>query len=254
MRILTWNICRGRRDVNPLARALAEIAADVLVLTEFRANGTGARLLSELQAYGYEHSIYRAGLPKSSGVALISRHRMAMREEEGPHRLAHRWKHVSLVDKEIDLLGVYLNGSPGPPETTAQKQAFWDRIHVAAERLIERPTVIIGDLNTGLHRIDEEGATFRCSESFRVLLQLGWIDAFRALHGDRREYTWWSNRRGFRLDHAFLSPQLAQSLKSANYIARTASYVLAHTRPRPWPRELGTSLSDHSALIVELDR
>ena len=99
-------------------------------------------------------------------------------------------------------------------------------------------TMIIGDFNTGLHRQDEAGATFACTDRFERLPEIGLSDLWRRSHGpNAREYTWTSPRGGqFRLDHAFASPGVA---------ARVRSCVYDHaTQP---------ALTDHSAMIVELD-
>ena len=73
---------------------------------------------------------------------------------------------------------------------------------------------------------------------FQRLLDLGWVDAWRAVHGARREYTWFSPRRGYgiRLDHAFLSPAMAARLADCRYSQAE--------------REAG--LSDHAALVLDV--
>ena len=67
---------------------------------------------------------------------------------------------------------------------------------------------------------------------------MGWVDAWRTLHPDDREYTWYSRPRnnGFRLDHAFLSPELAPSLQSARHVHSTRA----------------EGVTDHSAIVVDL--
>ena len=54
-------------------------------------------------------------------------------------------------------------------------------------------TLIIGDFNTGLHRQDEAGATFVCTNRFERLPEIGLSDLWRRSHGpNAREYTWTS--------------------------------------------------------------
>jgi exodeoxyribonuclease-3 len=72
---------------------------------------------------------------------------------------------------------------------------------------------------------------------FGAFSSSAWVDAWRAVHGDKREYSFVSPAgNGFRLDHAFLSPSLAPRLLDADYIHAT--------RDR--------AVSDHSALLVRL--
>jgi exonuclease III len=68
--------------------------------------------------------------------------------------------------------------------------------------------------------------------------------AIRHLHGDSREYTWYSHRNnGFRLDYAFCSPHLAAAVA---YVQHAWGYD--HSQP-----ERRDALSDHAALIIDLE-
>ena len=96
--------------------------------------------------------------------------------------------------------------------------------------------MIVGDFNTGVHRIDETGTTFSEANRFDDLARAGWVDVWRRLNAPKREYSWSSNKgNGVRIDHALCSPRLAGSVVSARY---------EHAY-----REQG--ISDHSPLVVE---
>ena len=54
----------------------------------------------------------------------------------------------------------------------------------------------------------------------------GWVDAYRALHPEGQDYTWWSNRGaarannvGWRIDYQFVTPSLRERLRACS-IAR----------------------------------
>jgi exodeoxyribonuclease III len=58
-------------------------------------------------------------------------------------------------------------------------------------------------------------------ERYRMMLRLGYTDAFRSLHPDVKEFTFWDyfrqafeNNRGIRIDHFLLSPDVAKRVKS----------------------------------------
>jgi exodeoxyribonuclease-3 len=57
--------------------------------------------------------------------------------------------------------------------------------------------------------------------AFRALTNLGFTDSLRALHPGERLYTYWDygaafdTNRGLRIDHALLSPELAERLEAA---------------------------------------
>ncbi len=108
----------------------------------------------------------------------------------------------------------------------------------AAPPLANGSTVVIGDLNTGLHRVDETGATFLCADQFREFGRI-LLDAWRKVHGDAaREFSWRSHAgNGFRIDHAFLSPSLAPLIQGCWY----------DHAPRT------TGLTDHAMLLLDID-
>ncbi len=67
----------------------------------------------------------------------------------------------------------------------------------------------------------------------------GWVDAYRALHPDGQDYTWWSNRGaarannvGWRIDYQLVTPSLRERLRSC----------AIHATPR---------FSDHAPFVVE---
>lgn len=100
---------------------------------------------------------------------------------------------------------------------------------------------MIGDLNTGLHRKDETGATFVCADQFRAFGTL-FVDAWRETHGDvAREASWYSHvGNGFRIDHAFVSPALAPLIKGCRYDhaprkARTTDHAMHPHCPEHHP-------------------
>ena len=49
----------------------------------------------------------------------------------------------------------------------------------------------------------------------------GWVDAYRHLHAEGQDYTWWSNRGaarannvGWRIDYQFVTPSLRDKLRA----------------------------------------
>lgn len=69
--------------------------------------------------------------------------------------------------------------------------------------------------NSGCLPAEREWMNELCNENS------GWVDAYRALHPDGEDYTWWSNRGaayandvGWRLDYQLVTPGLAARLRS----------------------------------------
>jgi hypothetical protein len=99
------------------------------------------------------------------------------------------------------------------------------------------PQLVVGDFNTGLHRVDEMGATFHCADKMQAMTSGGYIDCWRSRNPDARAFTWYSSaRNGFRIDHAFANAAVDSRIRKIAY---------DHT-----PRE--AACTDHSALVVEV--
>jgi exonuclease III len=144
---------------------------------------------------------------------------------------------VSVPAFGLGLVGLYV--IPHHRKAPALKPRYWGALLAAAEQRRARPFLLVGDFNTGAHYQDEDGATFRCADQFKRLTQSGsrWFDAWRHFAGERREYTWYSRKGGFRLDHAFVSEPL---------VPRLAACWYSHD-------EREQKVSDHSILLVELN-
>jgi exonuclease III len=101
---------------------------------------------------------------------------------------------------------------------------------------VDRNTLLVGDFNTGRHYLDEKGATYVSADYMDRIEAAGFQDLWRGRNPERREFSWFSQAgNGFRLDHAFASPSLAERLIHVGY---------SHGE-----RESG--VSDHSALVAE---
>ena len=227
MRVYTLNLRAG--GGTRLAGVMASIKRhdpDVLVLTEFRLGATGRVLAGLLDCAGYVRQFHSAPPPGTNSVLLASR----LGGEPHPLERAH----YRLVSARIDGLivtGVYM-------PSTRPKLEFWDSdLQPALDNLVSRPSVVVGDFNTGEARDRQMKARFFAEANFNACLENGWTDAWRALNGDAMDYSWLSHtRNGFLLDHVWLSEPVKHRLKHA---------YLSHDE-----RLSGTS--DHSALVVDL--
>ena len=233
-RMVALNACGGGgRRAASIAAALAAHEPDAVVIGEAYPDGPkGQRLRDSLAAVGLDQQAVAVSDSPDVPNAVLLASRRPLAEVRQP--LAAGPNRQRILEARVD--GVLVSGAYFP--LNRPKVAFWrdEFLPYAASRLDEA-VVMAGDWNSGAHYIDEGGATLYASTEFASLAACGWRDAWRSLHADGREYTWYSNRgNGFRLDHAFVSPSLCPRLLAARY---------DHTT-----RE--TKVSDHSALVVEL--
>lgn len=240
---MTWNIrCRTKR-LDEVADVAAESGADIVVLTEYREGKTGD-LSRELVERGFTFTVTSPADSANTDVRRVligSTTPLGQLEGSAPPLYPERW--AGAVVQEIGLVigGVYLPGS-----RTGAKQQWWTWLLSEAARLGRRPALLIGDFNTGLHRIDEQGATFSCAASMQELMDSGWTDAWRSLHPQDREFTWWSHvGNGFRLDHAFVNGRVR--VERAEFLQTLGDHTLVRS---PDSADDAKGLSDHAALIT----
>jgi len=235
MKIQTWNIRHGgkKSEINNIIQSIKNHNADTIIITEYRENQNGHRLKSDLKELGWLFQYSSKPLENQNGILVLSKMEMKLNTKNSClPKATHRWIDVSFKDINLSLLGVHI---PGFKEKW-DKQDFWRKLLEFASENIRNNYIILGDFNTGLS-IDCEGRMFKYSEYMNDMIEMEWIDSWRFLHGEKREYTWYSNaNNGFRIDYAFFSPPTMRYLKDAYYshIERICKY------------------SDHSALLINL--
>lgn len=229
MRILSLNIRHGGGNrLSKIGAFVQREAADVFLATEYRCGQRGEQLKRILQGAGYGYFYSPALTPRENSVLLASKIEAAEVEIAPPPRERRRICAIRIGD--LIVVGVYFAGRE-------QKKPLFDFLLSRPEPL-RRRTILIGDFNTGLHRVDEDGATFYCAGEFEQLSRIVFKDLWR--NGDRqdtREFTWLSNAgNGFRIDHALATDDIVAMVQDCSYEHAT----------RP-------ALTDHSALRLELN-
>jgi exodeoxyribonuclease-3 len=236
VRILVWNLLHGGGGrLERLAAAIAAHDADLCILAESR-TGPDLRLRQLLEPHGYVHNASTLAADGKNGVMALARIPFTAGPVPPDELSAQRW--LTLRLPEVELVACHV-----PPKISVgveRKLAFWQTLLEYAESAVAERAIIVGDLNTGAPYRDEHRATLYCAEQFQQLARIGWIDAWRRFHGPaRKEWSWAYPRRpgyGYRLDHAFCSPPLADDLRGCRY---------SH-------EERKAGISDHSVLLVEL--
>jgi len=239
MRLVSWNILAGGGSrCGVIITLLQRYDADVIVLQE-TISTRATDLCHVLGRAGYAHRFSAPRGPKERGLCVLSRMPLQrMAEPVPPHAgiYPRGWLEVELVECGSRVAAVY-----GPAEGPSLP-AFWNAAAAWLASRATRPFIMLGDFNAGASHVDAENYRFKAGRGFAELAGIGLVDLWRREHGDRREHTWFSRpgggraRRGFRIDHAFASPILADRVTSCRYDHEA--------RERGW--------SDHSLLIVDL--
>jgi exodeoxyribonuclease III len=262
MRVVTWNVNSLKVRMPRVLELLDQHRPDVLCLQETKANPDAFPEL-ELQAAGYEAVHVSGG--RWAGVAILTRTgdqplhdafsltdpHTGLTDDPVPEEA--RW--VEATAGGIRFASVYVpNGrtldSPEYPRKLAFLEAMTRRI---AELQAQGPLIVCGDMNIAPADADVYdpaafvGGTHVSAperDHLAAILDAGMVDAYRALHPDEVQYTWWDYRAGhfhkglgLRIDLALVSASLAPRL--------TACGIYRDYRK-------GHKPSDHAPLAVDL--
>jgi exonuclease III len=219
--IVTWNVAGRVRSVPEQAAALAQRPADVVALQEIRATALPA-WRAALAMLGFEHlavSEPPGGSPERRlGVLVASR---APLEPLPSPPLPWPERHVAALVEGIGE--VHSLHSPISAKAGQVKVLTLEAMAAGLAAPRDHAVILAGDLNTPQYESREgEVRSFARTRSGRIredygerhdaaelgivvgLLEHGYVDAFRVLHGyERRDRSWRypHDRTGYRLDH-----------------------------------------------------
>jgi exodeoxyribonuclease-3 len=257
MKLVSWNVNSLGVRLPRVLEFLGEHAPDVAMLQETKCDESSFPR-AELAEAGYDAVHHGAG--RWAGVAILARAGLGLGEAvaglPGEMRADEaRWIEATVAGMRV--ASVYVtNGREVGSEWFEQKLAFLDAIAARAAAERGSPLVIGGDFNVA--RDDRDvydpaafvGATHVTSEERRrferVLSDGELVDAYRRLHPEEVQYTWWDYRQGhfhrglgLRIDYLLLGGALARELRACGI-------------ERDYRK--GTKPSDHAPLMAELAR
>jgi exodeoxyribonuclease-3 len=230
--IATWNVNSIRVRMPRLTEWLAEASPDIALLQEIKV-AEDAFPREPLEELGYNLAI--CGQKTYNGVAILSKRPI----EDVTTRLPgddgdDHARYIEAFTAGVRVASLYVpNGNPWPSDKFDYKLAWLDRLYDHAARLLklDETFVLGGDYNvcpTDDDVYDPAGwvndalCRIESRSRFRALLNLGLVDAFRALHVEPHAYSFWDYtggawQKGFglRIDHLLLSPQATDRLVSS---------------------------------------
>ncbi len=244
-RVLAWNIrAGGGRRIDGILDQIVRWAPQIIALSEFRHTPPGHALAQSLAEAGWSHqrTTTSSQHPARNGLLIAARSPLRGASLRDPTPDEDRWLATHIASTPpISFAAIHI-----PNRSSGRKTAFLESALAVATRWRPGPALLIGDTNSGRIGIDEEAPAFDRREDrwMQAMEAAGWSDAFRLLHGDRREFTWYSPNggNGFRLDQAFLNRHLQRRLLRVQHVWGAAATGDSPRRD---------ALSDHAALLLD---
>jgi endonuclease/exonuclease/phosphatase family metal-dependent hydrolase len=236
MKILTWNLNhRIREKTIPLhlAKAIASLNPDIIVLTEYVSGSSRKRFKEELSDIGLSYMCESDFTPKQNQVFIASRYPIQKGNIHTPaidEAFPSNVLHVSIADEGFDILGIRIPDYSKYPKI---KRACWDWILSIASSVKDCPFILIGDFNT-----DPIYPKARCGDRIGRLIDDGWQ---HVSSGTEASY-WTPKGHGVCIDHAFVTQHFI--IQDARYVREESGYLFAGRGK--------AALSDHATLIVDI--
>lgn len=251
IKIATWNINGLRSGFDKFKDFLEIEKPDIVCLQEIKVDD--ARLPAQYKdIFGYRSYWFHAEKPGYSGVAIYSKiEPNNTKTGTGELKFDREGRVIKLDFDGFTLVNFYFPHSGRKLERLDFKLDF-DR---DAEKFISdikgKNLILTGDFNVAHEEIDlarpkdnMKNAGFTEAERrwFDSFLSRGWIDAYRYLYPDKREYTWWSQRQGvrernigWRIDYFLLENKMKNMIKDCRI-------------------ETGVCGSDHAPVVLEMKK
>jgi exodeoxyribonuclease-3 len=255
MKVVTWNVNSLKQRMPRVLEFLELHEPDVVCLQETKSPVDGFPA-EELRATGYDSMHNSAG--QWAGVALLARAPLELSEPScglPGDTVAEEARWCEATIGGIRFASTYVpNGRTLDSPEYPRKLAFLEAMAGLAAAPSEHPRIIAGDMNIAPADIDVYdppafvGGT-HVSEPERALLarilESGYVDAYRHVHPDEQQFTWWDYRAGhfhkglgLRIDLMLVSSALGSELRACGIDRNFRK---------------GTKPSDHAPLLLDMD-
>lgn len=253
MQIVSYNVNGIRAAIRKgFVEWLNQNEFDIVCLQESKAQPDQVDM-SEIEALGYHHYWHSAEKKGYSGVVILTRQEPDQIIEGSGMEAYDREGRIIRADfGDLTLLNCYFPSGTSGDVRQGFKMEFLADFHQWIKQLRQEREhlIIVGDYNIAHTEIDihdpvrnkkSSGFLPEEREWMTQWFDNGFTDAYRHLHPEKVEYSWWSyranaraNNKGWRIDYQSVTNSLAPKLKHAGHLADAKH-------------------SDHCPVLVELD-
>lgn len=226
MKIISWNV-NGIRSVfkSTFKEWLKATDPDIICLQEIKAEHT--ELDSEHTEIDGYFAYFNSGARKGhSGVAIYTKARPVKVETKlGIERFDDEGRCLKLTFKDFTLFNFYIPNGGRDKSNMDYKLDVYKQLFPIFESIKYQPVILTGDFNIAHTELDlahpkqnVDNTMFTPVERQQIdtLLNLGYVDTFRAKYPDKKSYSWWAyafncreNDVGWRIDYFFVTKSLA---------------------------------------------
>ena len=256
MKILTLNINSIRAHIESFIDILRAGEYDTILVQELKVE-TAAFPHNLFDEYGYNIKVF--GQKSWNGVATFSKFSIEDTIRGMPNFSDINARFLeTVIDGRIRVINVYMPNGESEDSPKFQYKLQWMRAftdYIAQYLDSEEPVIIGGDFNVAI--LDRDvwnpknyvGSSISAPTARGIMtewLNSGWIDAWRKLHPDDNDYTWYGyrgrdtvgNKQGLRLDYFLLNKTAAKMLKACEI----------DTTPR-----MANKPTDHCGLMIKIN-
>lgn len=204
--------------------------------------------LQETKAQEHQLPLEAAAVSHYAGVFVDAERKgysgVAIYAKQPPQNVVRGWgwpeydreaRWVQFDYATLSIVSFYMPSGAMGPVRQVVKEAFMERFYPELARLrgTGRTYVICGDFNIAHENIDVYNPV-RCSKISgffpherawidKVFNEQGWVDAFRVVNTEPKQFSWWSNfqnaferNNGWRIDYHLITPDLRDRVRSAS--------------------------------------
>ncbi len=233
MKIFTWNV-NGIRSIfkTTFRDWLQANDPDIVCLQEIKVD---SRELAEefSQIDGYYTYFNSSSLKKGhSGTAVYTKIKpVSVETKLGIERFDDEGRCLKLIFKDFILFNFYIPNGGRDKHDMPYKLGVYKNLFPIFQSLTDKNVILAGDFNIAHTELDvyyakqnQNNTMFTHEERKQItkLLSLGYIDAFRHKHPEKKAYTWWPYMNGlrerdigWRIDYFFVTKPLESLIQDA---------------------------------------
>jgi len=230
MKLVSWNVNGIRACITKgFYDFFSDIQADIFCIQETKMQEGQATIVTE----GYHQYMNCAEKKGYSGVMVFTKE-TPLSIRNGIHIAEHdrEGRVITLEYPRFYFVGCYTPNSKDGLLRLGYRMEWEDAFRAYLKQLEKtKPVILCGDLNVAHEEIDlknpktnQRNAGFTIEERTKMseLLNSGFLDTYRYLYPDKREYSWWSYRfrareknAGWRIDYFLVSECLKANIRDA---------------------------------------